>query len=814
MRKTRKLVVSALGLTACLAMGAGIGAAYQKVGAEETDVPAAETSVDFYVRGASVRVIDDEYGPGIRFHVVMGMSEYENLQKQEGYKTGTLVCPAAKLTQAAEPKIDLTTPDAVEIETTEAWRETEIDGTTVMESVAYIYDIDALNYGSDLYAVGYYQETDKEPVYTEMMNKPVSMSWVAKEEYNDPASKLTEQEKESLKKYTTFKLTYTDGEKVTETTAEYGSTLTDLLEEPTKDGYEFVGWFNKDFTAQWDLETDTVKGNTSLHAKFNPVDAVQAWIENNADAQRNTGNSTKCETTKREITDAEYTALLNAGYDGEKTQKTASQIAVSVMECDRANLYVRFGYTMNKLLQAAKEEAYTDAHVSIWMKSNQKIDFEYRKTVFTAKGEVCLDAENIEYFVVDAGQWKEKEIPLSSFVTLGINVPTAEAYGFSFIYADNSAEYLRGAKIDIWSVELKLAEKSTYAETATDASLPETIYGAYTISVKDATGADATGVTVENGMITAANEGEYTIEYTLEKPLYEGVTVLTRELRVESRWNVDSATVLDGMTDAETVQAYIENNAVATRYTGNGTKCETTIREISDEEYTALLNAGYDGEKTQKTAAQIAVSVMECERANLYVRLGSTQTNEIFRAALEANYTDAYVSIWMKSSQTIDFNCQQAIFHADGAVGYDQKDWAGIKGAPDTWIEVKIPLSSFIALGESDGTTAYGFAFDDAHNGTEYLRGAKLDIWSVELRLSEKSAQAGTAVDISISEAVYGTYTIRVKDATGADATGVTVENGKITAENAGEYTIEYALNDARYRNSIIMKVKLTVTAE
>ena len=532
MRKTRKLLVSALGLTACLAMGAGIGAAYQKVGAEETDVPAAETSVDFYVRGASVRVIDDEYGPGIRFHVVMGMSEYENLQKQEGYKTGTLVCPAAKLTQAAEPKIDLTTPDAVEIETTEAWRETEIDGTTVMESVAYIYDIDALNYGSDLYAVGYYQETDKEPVYTEMMNKPVSMSWVAKEEYNDPASKLTEQEKESLKKYTTFKLTYTDGEKVTETTAEYGSTLTDLLEEPTKDGYEFVGWFNKDFTAQWDLETDTVKGNTSLHAKFNPVDAVQAWIE---------------------------------------------------------------------------------------------------------------------------------------------------------------------------------------------------------------------------------------------------------------------------------------NNTVATKYTGNGTKCETTKREISDEEYAALLNAGYDGEKTQKTAAQIAVSVMECDRANLYVRLGSTQTNEIFRAALEANYTDAYVSIWMKSSQKIDFTFQKAIFYADGAVGYDKEAWAGINGAPDTWIEVKIPLSSFVALGEPDGTTAYGFAFDYAHNGEEYLRGAKLDIWSVELRLSEKSAQAGTAVDISISEAVYGTYTIRVKDATGAEATGVIVENGMITAENAGEYTIEYVLNDARFQNGVIITRTLRV---
>ena len=225
-----------------------------------------KSDIDFYVRGASVRAVDDEYGPGIKFHVVMGKADYDALKEKGNLRTGTLICPAAKL--GTWETLTVETAAAKDIDTTDAWRETQIDGVSVMESVVYVYDIPASNYGSDLYAVGYYCEGEGDARYSRRI-APVSMSWVAKTEYYDENSSLTTEQKTSLKNtYVDFTVTYTlDGEILETTTAEYGSSLTkpDIQD---KSGYHFSGWQNKNGTAAWNFETDTVKGNTSLYGNF------------------------------------------------------------------------------------------------------------------------------------------------------------------------------------------------------------------------------------------------------------------------------------------------------------------------------------------------------------------------------------------------------------------------------------------------------------------------------------------------------------------------------------------------------------------
>ncbi len=52
-------------------------------------------------------------------------------------------------------------------------------------------------------------------------------------------------------------VTVNKGDKLTEPTA------------PTKDGYEFVGWYKEGMTEQWNFETDTVSDNLTLYALWN-----------------------------------------------------------------------------------------------------------------------------------------------------------------------------------------------------------------------------------------------------------------------------------------------------------------------------------------------------------------------------------------------------------------------------------------------------------------------------------------------------------------------------------------------------------------
>ncbi|MGN1051756.1 MAG: InlB B-repeat-containing protein [Candidatus Scatosoma sp.] len=261
----KKQLIIAFSLTAGISLSAAFGVALHSATAEATPV-------DYYVRGASVRLADDVHDSGVKFHVVMEKEKYDGLSENGKLQTGTLIIPQYLLGESA---LNVDTPEAMNIDTTGAWAEITLDGTLYMESVAYVYDIPARNYGSDLVAAGYYKETEGTGyIYTQEVSG-ISMSWVAKAEYGDVNSKLTEEEKASLKEtYLDFSVSYHVDDTVNTQTAEYGEKLS-VPDKPEKEGYAFIGWFDKKGTTEWNFDSDTVKGNINLYAKFVEIVSVE-----------------------------------------------------------------------------------------------------------------------------------------------------------------------------------------------------------------------------------------------------------------------------------------------------------------------------------------------------------------------------------------------------------------------------------------------------------------------------------------------------------------------------------------------------------
>ena len=256
----KKQLLIAFSLAAGLSLSAAVGMSFHSATASEV------SPVDYYVLGASVRLADDVHESGVKFHVVMEKEKYDGLAANGELQTGTLIIPQYLL---GEDPLLVNTPEVMNIDTTGAWAEITLDGVSYMESVAYVYDIPAQNYGSELVAVGYYKETDEaDYIYTQEISE-ISMSWVAKAEYDDENSALTSDEKAALKEtYMDFSVSYhVEGKSMQEDTAEYGEKLPAPV-IPEKEGCTFIGWFDKTWTTEWNFDSDTVKGNIHLYAKF------------------------------------------------------------------------------------------------------------------------------------------------------------------------------------------------------------------------------------------------------------------------------------------------------------------------------------------------------------------------------------------------------------------------------------------------------------------------------------------------------------------------------------------------------------------
>ena len=232
--------------------------------AENSSGMAGNAFENYFVAGGSVRLVDDEHGAGIRFHVMMSEDDYAKNIK-DGVTTGTLILPKSLLAEGGELTLEDTR--AMNIDTTSVWESTTYSGATYKQSIAYVYNIPKENYGSDLYARGYVKSGDK-IAYT-ALSAPISMSWVAQDEYNDENSLLTAEQKQTLKEtYVDFSVLYhVDGTAANVETAEYGSLL-EKPQNPEKEGYRFAGWFDRSGDYEWDFSKNAVSGTVNLYAKF------------------------------------------------------------------------------------------------------------------------------------------------------------------------------------------------------------------------------------------------------------------------------------------------------------------------------------------------------------------------------------------------------------------------------------------------------------------------------------------------------------------------------------------------------------------
>ncbi len=286
MKKKTSIIVS-LGLLASMTLSVGLCMT-------NIDQAQAETTVQILtddrltLDGASVRVkasAEDTTDNGVRFRVGMTMELYNELLNaegtgfREGVTTGTLLIP----TDLLEGDLTLSTKDATKQDTTTKWYQHQEEGeeTTSMKSMVYLWDIPEEIYGSDISAVGYIQDTVNNTVtYTEQVNR--SMSWVAKEEYYDTTSKLDSETKAELKaKYVDKKVTTTVDGTLYEYDFEYGDLLSDKVQDPTKDGYTFDGWFNNAGTAKWNTE-DKIINPINVRAQFTRNAGYEVLVDPNS----------------------------------------------------------------------------------------------------------------------------------------------------------------------------------------------------------------------------------------------------------------------------------------------------------------------------------------------------------------------------------------------------------------------------------------------------------------------------------------------------------------------------------------------------
>ena len=201
------------------------------------------TADDYKVSSVAIRLVNDEYGTGVRFTTKISKNKFDNLTNP---KTAVLIMPEAFI----DGEITAADADVLKIETT-----ARKENGDFYESAAYVYDIPAASYGLKLVARGYltYEENGETKEYYTAQTKAYSLTDVA---LAAPGSV-----KEQVKSYIVEKATVTfkDGEtQLAQTEFNYGDKITYPATSVGADRY--VEWktskntvWNTEWTAQQSL---------------------------------------------------------------------------------------------------------------------------------------------------------------------------------------------------------------------------------------------------------------------------------------------------------------------------------------------------------------------------------------------------------------------------------------------------------------------------------------------------------------------------------------------------------------------------------
>lgn len=201
------------------------------------------TADDYKVSSVAIRLVNDEYGTGVRFTTKISKNKFDNLTNP---KTAVLIMPEAFI----DGEITAADADVLKIETTG-----RKENGDYYESAAYVYDIPAASYGLKLVARGYltYEEKGETKEYYTAQTKAYSLT--------DVALAAPDSVKEQVKSYIVEKATVTfkDGEtQLAQTEFHYGDKITYPATSVGADRY--VEWktskntvWNTEWTAQQSL---------------------------------------------------------------------------------------------------------------------------------------------------------------------------------------------------------------------------------------------------------------------------------------------------------------------------------------------------------------------------------------------------------------------------------------------------------------------------------------------------------------------------------------------------------------------------------
>ena len=201
------------------------------------------TADDYKVSSVAIRLVNDEYGTGVRFTTRISKSKFDNLTNA---KTAVLIMPEAFI----DGEITASSANVLKIETTG-----RKENGDYYESAAYVYDIPAASYGLKLVARGYltYEENGEKKEYYTAQTKAYSLT--------DVALAAPDSVKEQVKSYIVEKATVTfkDGEtQLAQTEFNYGDKITYPATSVGADRY--VEWrtskntvWNTEWTAQQSL---------------------------------------------------------------------------------------------------------------------------------------------------------------------------------------------------------------------------------------------------------------------------------------------------------------------------------------------------------------------------------------------------------------------------------------------------------------------------------------------------------------------------------------------------------------------------------
>ena len=307
---------------------------------------------NFYIAGASVRVVNDEYGEAVRFHAHMSKTAFEEIS------TGGAIDQGVKTYVAILPDILLADGETVEttansqvmlIETTGFWH--EYDANT-MESIAFVYDIPESYFGLNLSAVSYV-EMGGNKVYSQDRAQ-VSMSWVAQQEINSQDTLLSQDQLDQLRLsyLKEYDVTFVNG---TETTmvedVVSGSYLQTVA--PEGDGI-FLGWYINNSNVQWKFDKHTVSQNVTLNAKWLDTNVTASfgeeyWVGDTVDLTPTASENVTVKTfvNETEVTEyayaptaaGEYTVTYQVYYNEELVNEVTKTFTVQEYTPEEGELY-------------------------------------------------------------------------------------------------------------------------------------------------------------------------------------------------------------------------------------------------------------------------------------------------------------------------------------------------------------------------------------------------------------------------------------------------------------------------------------------